>query len=239
MALDGLDGCESCHRSLLVFLSAMRVADLTSAGRALLSVGAIGLGIAGISKITFLFLSLGLLAVADLYRIVDRRAPALALVCLASSAATIGIVGQQLSDFPAFVAMGVDNVRHFSSTNRPEWLLFTPGSIDGRHPASAEGAQWPLFLRHYEPVDRVQQTLILKQRAESLPDLLGERQLVQARIGDTVPVPPVDAPQFVTITVRRSVIGSLVNLLFKAPRLPAAAISARNCATCGPRASRS
>ncbi|MGH7788306.1 MAG: hypothetical protein ACRERC_15665 [Candidatus Binatia bacterium] len=431
--------------SFLVFLSAMRAADLTAAGRALTVVGVIGLGAAGVSKVSYLLLSVALLIVADLYRAIDRRAPVLTIVCLASCVATFCIVGQQLADFPAFVAMGVDNVlwyseamslvgyhsevavfallcvvfvaaagrlewrrhatfreraravllvggvglfclmgfkegfvrhdyhdligwytlsggiglyaisltpplsarafalctmvsviglllppirfgwrngdpnalqnlargqafkliarpmvearravsfalnpasfiadidaakerawatiraesplpalagsvdiipsrqsaviahglafrprpafqeyqtfkpraieanrRYFSSTARPEWLLFTPGSIDGRHPASAEGAQWPLFLRHYEPVGRVQRTLILRRRAESLPDLLGERQLVQARIGDQVAVPSVDAPQFVTISIRRSAIGSLLNLLYKAPPL--------------------
>lgn len=432
--------------ALLVFLAAMRVDDLTPVGRALTSVGAVGLGVAGISKLTYLLLSISLLAVADVYRVIERRVPALTLVCVAAAVATFVMLGQPLAGFPAFVAMGLDNVRwyseamslvgatsevaafgvlglsfvaavglletrglrtrrdraaallivcgvglfallgfkegfvrhdnshaviawgalaggigvyamsltrarragafavcivislvglllppiryglqsqeprllrdlarrhgfgliarpmeeaasaarfianpgafiaaleaakerawadiraqtplpalagsvdvipnmqsalvanrlaykprpgfqefktfspklieanrrYWSSARASDWLLFAPGSIDGRHPASAEGAQWPLLLRTYEPVARTAGTLVLKRRAAPLAELLGEPQVVRARIGDAVAVPAVDAPQFVTVTVRRSLLGSLMNLLLKTPQV--------------------
>src|SRR5262249_5270530 len=38
------------------------------------------------------------------------------------------------------------NRAYFASADAPEWLIFSPGSIDGRYPNSADGALWPEFL---------------------------------------------------------------------------------------------
>jgi len=39
-----------------------------------------------------------------------------------------------------------------------------PGSIDGRHPATAEGAIWPDLLARYAPEDIIDGAALLKKR---------------------------------------------------------------------------
>lgn len=46
------------------------------------------------------------------------------------------------------------NRAFYLSPKAPDFVFFAPGSIDGRHPASAEGALWPLLLQRYEPFER-------------------------------------------------------------------------------------
>ena len=73
-----------------------------------------------------------------------------------------------IQEYTTYSASLIDrNRRFFSGPRAPKYLLFAPGSIDGRHPASAEGPLWPLFLSLYEPVDRVRGMLLLRRRESS------------------------------------------------------------------------
>ncbi|MHB8271384.1 hypothetical protein [Bradyrhizobium sp.] len=107
----------------------------------------------------------------------------------------------------------------FRSIKAPDYVFFAPGSIDGRHPASAEGPLWPLLLQRYEPFERRFDLLVLRKRPQPLPDLLKEAVVRQARLGEPVVVPPTSAPMFVKIDVKYNVLGRVAELLFKPPNV--------------------
>jgi hypothetical protein len=107
----------------------------------------------------------------------------------------------------------------YLSPKAPEYVFFAPGSIDGRHPASAEGPLWPLFLQRYEPVERRYDLLVLRKRQQPLLDLLKEPIAKHVKLGESVSVPPTGSPMFVKIDVKYSVLGRLAELLFKPPEV--------------------
>jgi hypothetical protein len=80
------------------------------------------------------------------------------------------------------------NRAYFHSPRAPDWLLFAPGSIDGRYPNSADGALWPEFLSAYEPDTIVGDILVLRKRSKILPGLLGSVRHVDARLGRALPL---------------------------------------------------
>lgn len=111
------------------------------------------------------------------------------------------------------------NRAFYLSPKAPDFVFFAPGSIDGRHPASAEGALWPLFLQRYEPFERSSDLLVLRKRSQPLPDLLGAPIGRQAKLGERIDVPPSASPLFVKIDVRYSLLGRLAEQLLKPPSI--------------------
>jgi hypothetical protein len=105
----------------------------------------------------------------------------------------------------------------YLSPKAPEFVYFAPGSIDGRHPASAEGALWPLFLQRYEPFLRTDDLLVLRKRQQPLSDLLGAPVVRTARLGERIDVPPSTSPLFVKIDVQYTLAGRLADQLLKPP----------------------
>ncbi|MEP9368689.1 hypothetical protein [Xanthobacter sp. VNH20] len=109
------------------------------------------------------------------------------------------------------------NRAFFESARAPDYLLFAPSAIDGRLPSLAEGALWPLFLAKYEPVQSLQEMLLLRKRATPLNGLLTQLQTGTARLRETMAVPATPHPLFVTMDLRPTLFGRLLNLVFRAP----------------------
>ena len=116
------------------------------------------------------------------------------------------------------------NRAFYRSAKAPDYVLFAPGSIDGRHPASAEGPLWPLFLQLYEPVESRYDLVVLRKRHQPLAELLKEPVLRQAKLGERIVVPPTAAPMFVKIDIKYNLLGRIAVLLFKLPNVTLRAI---------------
>ncbi|AMN44529.1 transmembrane protein [Rhodoplanes sp. Z2-YC6860] len=111
------------------------------------------------------------------------------------------------------------NRAFFSGDRAPDYFLFQPGSIDGRHPASAEGPLWPLFLTRYETSDWTQDYLLLKRRDVALQSILNDSVDIQGSFEEAVAFPRRGQPEFVSIDVRPNLIGRLAAILLKLPEL--------------------
>jgi hypothetical protein len=109
------------------------------------------------------------------------------------------------------------NREFYESDRAPEFVLFAPGSIDGRHPASAEGALWPLFLRNYDLVANTEDIVTLKKRNVGLKEILQKPILIRSRTEEPVSVPASSSALFVKIDVEYSLIGKILTILFKPP----------------------
>lgn len=125
-----------------------------------------------------------------------------------------------LQEYTTYSPQLIERNREFYlSPKAPEFVFFAPGSIDGRHPASAEGALWPLLLQRYEPFERSNDLLVLRKRPQPLPDVLGAPIGRRVRLGERIDVPASTAPLFVKIDVQYSVLGRLAEQLLKPPSI--------------------
>lgn len=105
----------------------------------------------------------------------------------------------------------------FLSARAPDWLLFSPGSIDGRHPASADAASWPVFLRHYRPVDLERGVLVLARREAPVAPVLDDGDMVSVRFDEPIPLPTDGGGTVLTATMVPSIAGRALSALFKLP----------------------
>ena len=79
------------------------------------------------------------------------------------------------------------NRAFFEGPEAPDTLIFAPGATDRRHPASVEGALWPLFLAGYAVSARERDQLILTRRATPL-SIFGNLIPVVSRIVGTISI---------------------------------------------------
>jgi hypothetical protein len=115
------------------------------------------------------------------------------------------------------------NRRHLLSDAAPESIVFRVEPIDGRVPASEDGASWPLLMSAYRPVALENDTLYLarRTRVSSHSDAAGhpaDAQVV-ASLGEPVVIPRNLGPVFARIDVRPTLLGRLAGLLYKPSEL--------------------
>ena len=106
------------------------------------------------------------------------------------------------------------NEAFFESDRGPEWVLFSPGSIDNRFPSFVEGPIWPDFIRLYEPVLRINNEVALHRRSKPADDILGVPRTRTARLGEFVAL-DADGPVFARIVVKPTLFGRVMALLFR------------------------
>lgn len=111
------------------------------------------------------------------------------------------------------------NRLYYEGKGAAEYLVFSPGSIDGRHPASAEGALWPLFLGKYEPYMLLDQNLVLKRRVSPVNVITELPNSETTRFGREILLPTNDAPIFAKVHFQPTLLGRLLDLSYQTPFL--------------------
>lgn len=107
------------------------------------------------------------------------------------------------------------NTEFFRSSRAPDHLFMAPGSIDGRYPASAEGASWKVILGRYRPDSIEQNMLLMHKRSEPVDMPLRSLPSHSAALGDVVDVPGSEQLVFAELGIRLSALGRLWGLLYK------------------------
>jgi hypothetical protein len=108
------------------------------------------------------------------------------------------------------------NRAFFASADAPDWLIFSPGSIDGRYPNSADGALWTEFLLRYEPTSLSRDLLFLQRRPRSLAGSNTSIYHVEARLGEPISI-QTGRPVFTKIRMQSTWIGRMLRLLYRSP----------------------
>jgi hypothetical protein len=120
---------------------------------------------------------------------------------------------------PALIAA---NAAYLSGPKAPDYLLFAMDTLDGRHPAATEGAQWPLILERYEPLRFTQNGILMRRRNEGLTERVLDPSGATAtslQLGAELALPEGHEGTFLKVRVRKSLAGKLSNLLLKSPQL--------------------
>jgi hypothetical protein len=107
---------------------------------------------------------------------------------------------------------------HLHGPRAADWLIFAPGSIDGRYPSSADGALWPDFLSAYEPDSITRDLLFLRRRSQPLSGLLGPSRHIDARMGEMLSV-DTDRPVFARFVLRKTILGRILGFLYRPPEV--------------------
>jgi hypothetical protein len=108
------------------------------------------------------------------------------------------------------------NRAYFASDIGPDWVLFSPGSIDGRHPALADGRSWPEFLRRYKPEQLDGKSVVLKRRDQPVQEFPGQTRTLHGQLGRNIPLPS-NQPLFAQIKVQPTLFGRLMTFLYRPP----------------------
>ncbi|MCI1001181.1 hypothetical protein HWD97_13935 [Ochrobactrum sp. C6C9] len=109
------------------------------------------------------------------------------------------------------------NRSFFESDQAPDFLFMAPGSIDRRHPASVEGALWPLFFSKYQPYLIEADYLVLQKRALALDNIETNGGPIHARLNEEVRLPDMAGPVMASITIKPTIIGKLLNVFYRPP----------------------
>lgn len=104
--------------------------------------------------------------------------------------------------------------------NGPNHVFFTVASIDYRYPSIDDGASWPVLLHQYH-VTQVAGKYTVFSRDTSAPTFDLGPSILESTIGlgEFIDVPMLDAPVFVQIDVRPTVVGKAAAIAFKSPQL--------------------
>ena len=123
-----------------------------------------------------------------------------------------------IQEFAAYTEHLMRGNRRSLIEHGPDYLIFEPGSIDERHPASAEGALWPDIVRLYEAVSFSEPSLVLKKRTNPADvEPFGPTLRHRVRFGEDLALAAGDTPQFLAVAIRPSLVGRLVGFLFRPP----------------------
>ena len=113
---------------------------------------------------------------------------------------------------PRLIAL---NETHLQGGQRPRTVFVDIAPIDGHWPTSEDAPSLISILSDYDLRQRTRSYLVF-QRASRRGYGLVPIRTVRSRLGESIRVPPTDAgPIWVTITVRRTVMGRLEELAFR------------------------
>jgi len=110
------------------------------------------------------------------------------------------------------------NYDHLISADGPDYVLFSPNSVDNRLKALQDGMSWLPLMLNYEQVAIVNDMVLLKRD-------LGKRRLVQAQSSQRIPkrwneavTVPGSAPcVWAEIHIKPNIIGRLLTVMYRAP----------------------
>jgi hypothetical protein len=112
------------------------------------------------------------------------------------------------------------NRAFFQGSRAPKYILMAPGSIDGRHPATAEGAIWPDLIARYAPRDIVDGAALLEKRERPRDVTMRPLPTLSATMNSPVDLAALpDKAIFARIDVQPTFLGKLANLVLKSAGL--------------------
>ena len=107
------------------------------------------------------------------------------------------------------------NYEKYISETAPEFILFSMGEIDRRHPFFTEPKTRRAVLTHYEIVQRTPGYLLLQRRALPLAFSETPGPAGTARLGEFIDLPRSDTLQFMTADIEYSLLGKIARFLYR------------------------
>ncbi len=117
-------------------------------------------------------------------------------------------------------ALAEINRKHLLGRQSPDNIIFSVEPIDGRIPSSEDGASWPILMRNYRPT-RLENNFLFLQKNGNLTEIAEYVKLKSEMsvLGEKVLLPLLDQPVFAQIEIEPTLLGRLVNIVFKPSQL--------------------
>lgn len=111
------------------------------------------------------------------------------------------------------------NVAHLQGEGRPDNIILNIQPIDGRLPSLEDGASWLMILANYKPELIKGEYLFLSER--ELKRGLTRTPIYKNayKFGDQINLPASDRPLFLSINIKQTVFGRMLNTVFKPNQL--------------------
>ncbi|MGO4527053.1 hypothetical protein AB4097_19605 [Microvirga sp. 2MCAF35] len=168
-----------------------------------------------------------------------RNEEALRALANAAPQGLTGTVGSVPWDFSEVIAAGYDfrpqpslqsyssytsrlrrkDKAYFAGPERPDNLLFSLISIDGRYPTMDMGPSLLEILAHYDPVSVWKGGLVLRGRTTPRRIEWKQAERIPARIGEWVDVRSETGLSFIKAALRTRLAGHIISFAFKQPHL--------------------
>jgi hypothetical protein len=126
-----------------------------------------------------------------------------------------------LQSYSAYTpALAEINRKHLLGSHAPDNIIFSVEPIDGRIPASEDGVSWPILMLNYRPT-RLENNFLFLQK-NGVPAEIEEHVTLKSdmpALGERVFLPHTHDPVFAQIEIEPTLLGHLVNILFKPSQL--------------------
>ena len=125
---------------------------------------------------------------------------------------------QSYSAYTTALALG--NSRHLIDETAPDNVVFRLEPADDRVPSLDDGASWARLLTHYR-LDAAEHDWLYLTRKESPAPVADGKVITKGRfsLGDTVPVPDHSAAVFASISIRPTLLGRVMGIVYKPDQL--------------------
>jgi hypothetical protein len=112
------------------------------------------------------------------------------------------------------------NKQHLLGVRSPDNVVFKVEPLDDRMPSLDDGVSWPVIYQKYKPVTLKNDFLFLKRDERFIT--LNEKVLASKsvhQLSEIVTIPKSEYPVMAEISIRQSIIGKLLNILYKPSQL--------------------
>jgi hypothetical protein len=118
------------------------------------------------------------------------------------------------------------NEQHLRNQNAPDNIVFRMETIDGRFPSLDDGLSWPAMLDNYRVSEASESWIHLSRRSavrtSSRYTTLGT---MRSQVAKEVTVPAASGPIFAEISIKPSLMGKVLSVVYKAPSLALRVVS--------------
>ncbi len=120
-----------------------------------------------------------------------------------------------IQEYTSYTGYLIERNRRYIIESGPKFILMQPGSIDGRHPAMAEGPLWPNLLSLYAPYRYFDSIIALRRREKGVDHLFGQAQEFHGQLGKAVVLPNDADAVFLSMKIRKTLLGHLASVLYR------------------------
>jgi len=111
------------------------------------------------------------------------------------------------------------NYEKYTSDTAPEFVLYSVGDIDNRHPFFTESKTKLALLTRYRVVDRFADFLLFRRTDEPVPVSEEVLSTGQARLGETIDLDAAEGLLYMAVDTHYDILGSAARLVYQPPSL--------------------
>jgi hypothetical protein len=115
---------------------------------------------------------------------------------------------------PALEKLNADSLE---GPRAPDSIFFDVGYMDNHCPSQEDALVWPRILTHYDVKESTSESLLMERSAEARTFSLAPLTSAAAEMGQSVDVPASDDPIWVSIDLQSTLLGKVIETVYKPP----------------------